>query len=379
MKRPGTRQRRLLFLITSMARGGAERQVVDLAVALGRRRWKISVASMIPPTDYQTELSDAGVRLVSLEMRQGHPSLRGLTRYVHIVRRWRPDVVHAHMVHANLLARTGRILVPSVPVISTVHNVSEGARWREWAYRLTHAMSSETTAVSRAAAERYVAVGAVPAGGIVVVPNGFDPAHLADPIHRPATRRSLGLDDGLFAWLTVGRLVEAKGHDMLLEAFRRVRDAYPTCRLIIAGDGPERGQLLRRIEQLHLQDSVWLLGERRDVPALLASADAFVLSSRWEGLPMVLLEAAAHGLPIVSTDVGGCREVAVPELGAIVRAPNVGAIADGMLELMRQPRLRHAEIGDRLRQHVEAEFSLAAVVDRWEALYAAVQEGRRQS
>ena len=181
-------RRRILFLITSMARGGAERQVVDLAANLRARGWRVTVVSMIPPTDHQSELASCDVELVSLGMRRGRPTMRAFVEYVRLVRRWRPDVVHAHMVHANLLARIGRIVVPSVPVISTIHSVNEGRAWRELAYRWSDFLSSATTAVSRAAADRYVAVRAVPEHRIMVIPNGFDLGRTVDVSARETVR-----------------------------------------------------------------------------------------------------------------------------------------------------------------------------------------------
>jgi len=364
--------RRIVFLSTSIARGGAERQVVDLAIALRQRGWSVAVVSMIPPTDHETELSDAGVELKSLGMVQGRPTPAALIRYARFIRQWRPAVVHAHMVHANLLARIGRLLVPSVPVISTVHNVVEGRRWRELAYRLTDRLSTATTAVSQAATDRYQHVGAVRKGHIVTVPNGVDLSKSTpSPSVRERVRRALGME-GSFVWINVARLVPAKGHDLLLHAFVEVANAHATARLFVAGAGQEMDALSALATHLGLGDKVVLLGERRDVPDLLAAADAFVLSSRWEGMPMVLLEAAAQRLPVVSTDVGGCHEVVPPDAGAILTQPEAPEIAQAMLTIMGMDDGQRATIGSRLREHVESAFDLAHIVTRWEQMYESV-------
>lgn len=366
------RPRRLLLLTTSMARGGAERQVVDLARKMCARGWVVAVLSMITPTDYLDELAAGGIEVASLSMTRGRPTLSALLRYGWFVRTWRPDVVHSHMVHANLLARIGRVLAPTVPVVCTVHSVMEGRRWREIAYRLTDPLASATTAVSQAAAERYVRVGAVPRGRIVTIPNGFDLSRDVVPDGaRETVRRELRVGNS-FLWITVGRLVPEKGHDDLLRAFEVVRRVHPDVRLAIAGDGPERLALGRLANGLELDNAATLLGERRDVPSLLAAADAFVLSSHWEGLPMVLLEAAAQRLPVVCADVGGCREVAKPELGAVLTEMSPAALATGMLSVMALSAAERSKIGRDLRNHVQSEFDMDAVVLRWERLYASV-------
>jgi glycosyltransferase involved in cell wall biosynthesis len=365
------RARRLLLLTTSMARGGAEQQVVDLAVELRARGWTVAVLSMTAPTDHMDELAAAEIELATLGMARGRPTPAALLRYVSFVRRWRPDVVHSHMVHANLLGRIGRLLAPRVPVVCTVHNVLEGRRWREVAYRLTDPLASATTAVSAVATARYVRVGAAPRGRIVTIPNGFNFSRdVAPDGAREAVRQELDVDG--FLWVTVGRLVPAKGHDLLLEAFRAVHEVRIDARLAIAGDGPERRALSDLRRKLELEESVALLGRRRDVPSILAAADAFVLASRWEGLPMVLLEAAARRLPIVSTDVGGCRDVARPALGAVLTRAKPDAISSAMLRVMGMTAAERTTIGAALRDHVEREFDIDVIVSRWERLYASV-------
>ncbi len=366
---------RVLMVITSMARGGAERQVVDLAAGLTRRGWEVRVVSMLPPRDFQAELATAGVGLVSLDMRRGRPTVAALRRYRSVVRGWHPDIVHSHMVHANLLARLGRVLVPAVPLVCTIHNVNEGPRWRELAYRVTDPLASSNTAVSRVAAERFQRVGAVPRGRITYLPNGhtFGDWGVSE-IERQRLRADLGVSPDAFLWLAVGRLMPAKGHDVLLEALARVALRRPDVRAVIAGEGPERAALSARTAALGLAGTATLLGERRDVPALLSAADAFVMSSRWEGLPIALLEAAAHGLPIVSTDAGGSRDVVDPESGGVLVGTSADSLAAGMLSVMEWSPAERAHAGLTLRAHAKAEFDLDLVLDRWEVLYQALLE-----
>ena len=376
-------ERRLLLLATSLGRGGAEQQVVDLATNLRARGWTVNVLSMIDENDHVSEFAAAGIEVGTLGMRRGVPSLGALLRYRSFLRRWRPDVVHSHMVHANLLARFGRLLAPGTPVVSTVHNVIEGregtggtrgSRQRELVYRLTDRLASATTAVSVAATDRYIRVGAVPRGRIETIPNGFDFSRtVVPPDAREAIRTELHAGAG-FLWVTAGRLVSEKGHDLLLQAFGTVLQTRPDSHLAIAGAGPERDNLDRLVAELGLSNSVSMLGIRRDVPSLLAAADGFVLSSRVEGLPIVLLEAAAQGLPIVSTDVGGCREVASPELGAVIAATSAEGIADAMLRVMALAPDERARIGRALQEHVRTDYDLGA--DR-RSLGAGLRRGRR--
>jgi glycosyltransferase involved in cell wall biosynthesis len=119
-----------------------------------------------------------------------------------------------------------------------------------------------------------------------------------------------------------------------------------------------------------------MLGDREDVPALLAAADGFVLSSRWEGLPVVLLEAAAAQLPIVATDVGGNNEVVVPQLGGVLTDVSAAAIAAGMARVIALSPAARLDVGRALREQARARFDLPGILSRWEELYESLAPRR---
>ncbi len=124
----------ILFLITGLAYGGAETQLVNLATKLKCRGWDVRVVSMLPPQAFVEELKNADIPLVTLNMRRGVADPRAVFRLLKILREWKPDIVHSHMVHANLLARVVRIFCKMPVLISTAHSIDEGGRWREIAY-----------------------------------------------------------------------------------------------------------------------------------------------------------------------------------------------------------------------------------------------------
>ncbi|MER3479063.1 MAG: glycosyl transferase family 1 [Meiothermus sp.] len=363
------------MLTTGLAYGGAETQLVRLATRLKARGWDVRVVSMLPPQAYVEELESAGIPVDSLGMRRGVPDPRAIFRLAGILRRERPLVLHSHMVHANLLARLARPLVRVPVLVCTAHNIIEGGRHRELAYRLTDPLCDITTQVSRAGLERYVKVGAVPAHKIRFVPNGVDTDRFQpDQDARNRLRKELGLGTE-FAWLAVGRFEEAKDYPNMLRAFARVQKARPDARLLIAGQGPSRAEAEELVAKLGLTEVVRFLGVRKDIPELLNAADAYVMSSAWEGMPMVLLEASASGLPVVATHVGGNAEVVLDgQSGFLVPPKDPEALAGAMLRLMSlSPEAREA-MGRAGRAHVEANYALDRVVDRWEALYKELLE-----
>lgn len=366
---------RVSFVTTSLMRGGAETQVFLLARELRERGHPVQVVSMRRPEAYVYDLEALGIETVDLGMRSGVPDPRALVRLARAWRRFRPDVAHAHMVHAVLLARLARPLARVPVLVSTAHNLTEGARWREFAYRATDRLGDLTTNVCQAAVDRYVAVGAAPRDRIVRMPNGLDVAGFdPDPAVRERVRAALGLTDDAFVWLAVGRLEPQKDVPSLLEAARTLP---PAAVVVLVGEGPLHAELEARRDALGLDPArVRFLGARADVPDLMRAADGYVMSSAWEGLPMVLLEAGASGLPIVATDVGGNAEIVRDgATGRLVAPHDPAALAAAMAETMALPASERAAWGRSARAHVAAEFDLGRVVDAWIARYRQLLAG----
>ena len=348
-----SRRPRVTYLSTTSGGGGAERQVHDLAIRLADMGWDVSAVSMLPLDVSFEGLPEAGVAVGSLGMRQGRPDPRALYRLARVLRERRPDVLHAHMVHAILLARLSRFAWRTPVVVSTMHSQYQGAAWRMVAYRATDRLSDATTSVSDVARRDAIRHGAVSSERIVTVPNGIDLGRYApDAGGRARVRRDLGLGEG-FVWLAVGRLTVAKDYPNLIRAFALLQQAGARSRLLIAGTGLEEGNVRSMIEAAGLGGDITLLGTRSDVPDLMRAADGFVMSSAWEGLPLVILEAAASSLPIVATDAGGNREAVLDgKTGFIVRPKDDRALADGMRRLLDLDAGDRRELGQAGRRHV---------------------------
>jgi glycosyltransferase involved in cell wall biosynthesis len=203
---------------------------------------------------------------------------------------------------------------------------------------------------------------------LTVLPNGVDmEAWRPDATVRTAVRRELGLHEE-FLWFAAGRLDPVKDYPTLLRAMVEVPES---ARLVIAGSGPFESELRRLSREFGLERRVRFLGFEPDVRRWMLAADGFVLSSRWEGLPMGLLEAAACALPAVATDVPGTREViADGQTGWLTPHGNAAALGAAMTRMMRTLSEERKAMGERARQRVIERFSLEAVLDRWEALYA---------
>jgi glycosyltransferase involved in cell wall biosynthesis len=326
---------RIVYVLTSLGMGGAERQALAQAQRMAKRGHMVAILVLRPRLDaeWPTELE-----AVHLNMRKTpFTFLKGLAQARRFLLDFKPDLLHSHCFHANIVARLLKALVPGTAVLCTVHNIYEGGWPRMLAYRLTDRLSRRTTAVCQAAANRFVHLKAVPQDKCVVLSNGIETAEFApDQARRARIREQMGVN-GNFIWMTAGRVVEAKDYPNLLRAFARVLAAHPEVELWVAGASTAaETERLRDMTVIRgLGDSVRWLGLRRDLPALLDAADGFVLASAWEGMPLAVGEAMAMEKPVVATDVGGTREL-VGEAVAVVPSKVPDALAVAMLDLMQR-------------------------------------------
>ena len=357
----------ILLIATGLELGGAERQVVDLADRLAARGHRVGLAYLVGEAELRP---GADVELHALDFSKTPAGmLRGCLRLRRLLRQWRPDVVHSHMVHANLIARAVRLIAPMRRLVCTAHSTVEGGRAVALAYRLTDRLADVSTHVSREAVEAYERAGAVPRGRMRAVLNGIDLRLFSDAREcRAQARRRLLPGSDVRLLLSVGRLADEKNHAGLLRAFAHVAGRYPDVQLWLAGDGPRRKDLLRQRKDLGLEDRVVFLGARHDVPELMRAADVFVLPSRYEGFGLVVAEAMASGTPVVATDAGGVAEV-LNGAGILVPVGDDDALAQGLVEALSMDAGRVAAMTAAARRQVEDRLDIEHSIDTWLDIY----------
>ena len=265
------------------------------------------------------------------------------------------------MVHANLIVRVTRI-VSRIPVlVCTAHAHAEGNWLTDIAYGITDGLADRTTHVSRVGLERYLKVRAISRKRALWIPNGIDIERFGGSSERRTSiRKALGVEEGEFLWLAVAAFRPEKAHDNLVRAFARLPTA---ARLVVVGEGPLRSSVMRLASGLSLGDRIAYLGGRDDVAAIMSAADAFVLCSRWEALPLVLLEAAASRLPIVTTDVGGCSEIVEHNLNGYLTPPDdPHSLAEAMRLLMMLPKDELARMGAAGRRMAEETYDIRNIL-----------------
>lgn len=338
------RRRRLTFFLPDLRGGGAERTVLGLAGALASDADVEVVLAGPDAGEFETE-RPPGVRLTCLGSARVLTSVPRLARHL---RRRRPDAVLSGLNHANIVAVAARAMAGvETRLVVVEHNTLSAATQHAtsrrdrlmpkligWAYPRADAV----VAVSAGVADDLAASAGLERSSIEVIPNPVDLADLRRRAARPAGHP--WFHDGLGpVALAAGRLVPAKGFDVLLEAVHRARSELPL-RLVVLGEGDERAKLENLIARLGLEGAVDLAGFVSDPYPYFAATDLFVLSSRFEGLPTVLLEALALAGRVVATDCpSGPREILdeVGQLDRLVPVDDPAALAEAMVAALDRP------------------------------------------
>lgn len=360
---------RVMHVVYGLRTGGMEMGVVKLVNGLDGRRVRSSVCSTTPAGPIKTLVSPS-VPVFEMSRRKGN-DVRIVSEMYRLFRREQPHIVHTHswgtLIEGLAAARLAR--VPAV--VHGEHGTLQLRRYQRVLQRAAWAATDRLLSVSSRLSERMARETGYPLDRITTIRNGVDLARFG-AVSRADARRALGLDAGTPVVGTVGRLVPVKDHVGLVEAMAGVCRSEPRAVLLLAGDGPEQAAIEARVEALGLRSSVRLLGHRPDVETVLAALDLFVLSSVSEGLSNTILEAMAAGAPVVATRVGGADEMVVEgATGLLVESGQAGALATAIAGLLADDA-RRAAMGAAGRRRVEAEFELAGMVRRYDALYESV-------
>ena len=296
----------LAFCITELDPGGAERALVQLVTRLDRSRWSPVVYCLSAGGALVDDLESSGVPVVCLGAR-GLRSLLVLPRLVLLLRKQRPVLLQTFLYHANILGRVAGRLAGVRHIVSGIRVAEKRSRFRLWVDRLTDCCVERHVCVSHAVERFSIEQGKLPAHKVVVIPNGVE-AELFQSA-KPADLSELGIPPSSRTLLFVGRLDRQKGPFDLLHAFQKLTRHHGDLHVLMVGDGPLRSELERELDECGLRSRFHLVGRRNDIPRLMKAADCLVLPSYWEGMPNVVLEAMAAGLPVVATRVEGSTEL----------------------------------------------------------------------
>ena len=365
----------ILLLGTQMAVGGAQKVLLDQAGWFHKQGHKVLAAFIYDKENLQPKWQAASkFQIINLKSFQngwggivnGLLIVKGLFSLWRLLRREKIDVIETFTHDSSIFALPVAWLA-GVPVrIATHHGVIENfPPWREkiHAWLVNHGAAQALVAVSSRIRKQALLEG-VDANRVTVIKNGIAPLSL-EGVNRPRLRKEAGLKDEDLFGVSVGRLVYQKAHNVLIQAMPSILKKYPNFKIGICGNGALRSDLESQILRLDLCDSIKLLGIRDDVNGVLSAADVFVLPSRWEGLPIALLEAMSVGLPIVATKVEGVDEVVKDgEHGFLIPVENSEALADAILQLLGDRQLRQ-KMGAAAKSHVLKQYTEDSMCEQY--------------
>ncbi len=366
----------IFFIIDTMGVGGAETQLLRIIPHLKTHNWDVRLITMKDKNEFREELGNAGVTCSSLGYSSGFLAFAGnikkLAAEINACSSTNRVVIHSHIVSSNLFSRFLTLFLKGNTVlVNTVHNTNEGSSLRYLMYKLTRNRAHYVSAMSRAALEVHRKKRASRTDRLHLVYNGIDLNHFRQNVQMRDEMREEFKVNGDFVWLAVGNLSPQKNFTNLLKAWKLlVQIPERNARLYIVGEGVEKERLQKQIQEYALGDSVCLLGRRNDVQNLMNMADGYVMSSDWEGFPMVLLESAATELPIVATDVGGNSEIVRDGSSGYICPPgNEHALAESMEKMMELPAEELEMMGRTGRVHVQKNFSVESIARQWNDIY----------
>jgi glycosyltransferase involved in cell wall biosynthesis len=366
---------RLLLVESGRTVGGTERVVWELATRLPAARFEVHV--WLPPDpgvdELAAALAQAGAAVDRVAEVDRRFDVKGMLATWSRLRRLKPDLLHVHHVwpaadrYLPLLARAAgvRRLVVTEHLTGQAHSPAQRVLKRDELSR-----ADAVTAVTGAIVDTLVRDYGIEPSRVQVIPNGADPPDVEREAEAAKRWRERFLPTPVRPlWVVAGRLEEQKGHDVLFEALERLVAKGLDFRLVVAGDGSRRSWLEQQALSRGLVPRVQFVGQLDDVGGLLAAADAVLLPSRWEGLPLVLLEAMVRGRPIVASAVGGVPDAIEDGVhGTLVPPGDPEALARALEQLHRSAD-RAWRLGSAAARRARERFTWRAMVDDFEAVY----------
>jgi L-malate glycosyltransferase len=361
---------RVLHIIKSLGRGGAEMLLPETLKLHQRDRFEFHYIYFLPWKDQLvSSLTGNNVKVICLSANNNLQLLLRTNDVVKYIRNESIDVIHAHLPWAGIVARRAGKKV-GIPVLYTEHNKQERYHFiTRFLNLFTLNDLSHLIAVSDDVAgsvRKYKRNLKVPLQTIVngVNTDHFDPTHISS-----AVRAQLGIAADVSVVGTIAVFRFQKRLELWLEVAAKILAQKPETRFIIVGDGPLKESILAKSRALQLDGKVYFVGLQEEVRPYLAAMDIYMMSSQFEGLPIALLEAMSFGLPIVSTNAGGIKQVVRHDVEGLVCDVNeTGKLRTLLLKLLDDHNLR-LEMGKRARTRVKESFSLNHMVEQLEMLY----------
>ncbi|WP_272660883.1 glycosyltransferase [Providencia sp. PROV150] len=356
----------IILTTTGLGMGGAEKQICDLADQYTLKGHKVSIISLTNNSKLKPSSEEITIYYLNLE-KKIFSLFKVYLAARKLINKIKPDVVHSHMIHANIFFRLLRVTTPMKYLISTMHNTYEGGKLKMLSYRLTDFLADLSTNVSQEAVDIFLEKKASSKNKIIKQYNGIDTQkYIFSERNRIEIRNRLGLDNDTIVLLSVGRLTEAKDYPNLLYSLSKISDTK--IKVLIIGDGELKNELYNLTTRLNLDDTVSFLGIQNNVHEWMSACDLFILPSAWEGFGLVVAEAMSCERLVIATDCGGVKEV-LGNHGFLIPPKNSDILANSILQAISMTPEEVKKITLNAKEHINNNFSLNIIVDNWLKIY----------
>lgn len=354
---------KMMVLLQGLEMGGLEKMAIDLVNNMPAN-YKICICCYDKLGSLAKCISSS-VEVILLKRRKGF-DFSYIIKLTNMLRRKKIDIVHSHNRTAFFYGTIAARIAGIRNIVYTEHGRTEKLSVKtRVAHRLMNRALKKTVVVTRYLKEMLINEEGFNPNKIQIIPNGIDGNRFL------IKESTLKYENGLFLEkedkiiVIVARLDPIKNHTLLFKAMELIDKEEHKIKLLVVGDGPLKSTLIQEVRKKNLHDRIFFLGERDDIPNILAGIDLFVLSSLSEGMSITLVEAMAAGLPIIATEVGGNPDLINHEQnGLLVPTGDEKAMADAILKVLKDTKLARS-LGEAARQKFESEYTLEKMVKRY--------------
>jgi len=361
---------KIAFVIDDLGLGGAQRQLLELVKRIDRNRFTPLVVGLSEEKiALKKEFEKTGVPIMLIRQR-GKFSFSVLFKLCRIFRQFSPTIVHTYLFTADFYGKISA-KCSGVPILMSSVRSIEPDKKKHYILvdRLLGKWCDAVVANAYCIQELLSKRERINSKITYTIHNGVDLQRFPYPAQNGHLRQSMGIQSRAILLGTIGRLGPEKNHKMLLSTIAELRKRGHDVVLFIVGDGKLRSNLQQQTKELHIESSVYFLGPRDDVPDILSNLDLFILPSRYEGCPNVVLEAMAAGKCVVATAVGGTPETIVDgKTGILVKPDNQEALVTAIVDLLKSPD-KPSILGQQARESIERSFTIEKMVQQTTNLY----------
>ena len=357
----------ICYIIPSLGKGGAERQLFELVKGINRNKFLPVVISLSEGGHWKKEIQSLGVEVIELKRKKNKEFSR-LFRLVKILRTINADIVHTYMFSANTYGRIAAISSGISTIIASERNIGmigmDKKKYHIFLDKLLSYFSKKIICNSYYCSSSLVNNQSIRKNKVITIHNGIDiTRYNINSSKTNSNKKVIG---------TVGRLEHQKNHKLFLQIAKSTLDKYDNHKpeFIIIGDGELYSELNEYSKELGIEDNIKFYGERHDLNILYKNMDVFVLTSFFEGLPNVIMEAMASGLPVVATDAGGTSELVKNNItGFLCPSGNADILAD-KVDYLLQNEQEAIKMGKKGRERIKTDFSIDKMVSSTEKVYS---------